>query len=139
MLEARVAHRAQVIKWRQIGLRTEQAVLNVLNPRTVQMAAAVVCPRAARVTRHVSGRIEPHVDRMVLALGLTYPLAMAPQLYNVWALDQTAGISSFTSAMGLVMSLAWTLYGLIHRQKSIWLANGVWIAVHGAMIAGLLR
>jgi uncharacterized protein with PQ loop repeat len=110
-----------------------------LNPRTVQVAAAAIGPRAARATQHVSGRIEPHVDRMVLTLGLTYPLAMAPQLYNVWALDQTAGISSFTSVMGLVMSVAWTLYGLIHRQKSIWLANGVWIAVHAAMIAGLLR
>jgi|GEM_PF-1123647 len=139
MLEARVARRAQVIRWDEIGLRAAQAVVNVLNLRSVQVAAAAIGPRAARATQHVSGRIEPHVDRMVLTLGLTYPLAMAPQLYNVWALDQTAGISSFTSVMGLVMSVAWTLYGLIHRQKSIWLANGVWIAVHAAMIAGLLR
>lgn len=83
--------------------------------------------------------IEPHVDKAVVAIGLIYPLAMMPQLYNVWALDRTAGLSGITYGIGLAAALAWTLYGLIHREKPIWMINVIWVGLHGAMIAGLLR
>jgi len=83
--------------------------------------------------------IEPHVNRAVMTLGLMYPLAMAPQLYNVWALHRTAGLSGITYGMGLAMALTWTVYGLVHRQRAIWILNTIWVGVHAAMIAGLLR
>lgn len=83
--------------------------------------------------------IEPHVNRAVMTLGLMYPLAMAPQLYNVWALHRTAGLSGVTSGMGLAMALTWTVYGLIHRERAIWVLNAIWVVVHTAMVAGLLQ
>jgi uncharacterized protein with PQ loop repeat len=83
--------------------------------------------------------IEPHVDRVVVLIGVLYPFAMAPQLYNVWALHRTAGLSGVTYCIGLAMALAWTVYGLVHREKAIWMLNTIWVGVHSAMIAGLLR
>jgi hypothetical protein len=83
--------------------------------------------------------IEPHVNRAVMTLGLMYPLAMAPQLYNVWALHRTAGLSGVTSGMGLAMALTWTLYGLVHRERAIWILNTIWVVIHTVMIAGLLQ
>ena len=102
-------------------------------------AVALIGPRAAQDTDNVAGAIEPHVDRMVVLLGLIYPLAMAPQLYNVWALGRTAGLSGVTSAIGLIVAITWTIYGLIHRQKAIWIVNLAWIGVHTAMVMGLFR
>ncbi len=101
-------------------------------------SVALIGPRAAQVTENVAGVIEPHVDRMVLLLGVAYPMAMLPQLYNVWALHRTAGLSGITSVIGLVVSIIWMVYGLLHRQKPIWIANLIWIGVHSAMAAGLL-
>lgn len=112
-------------------------MLQVRKPLRIQASAAGIVPRAAQVTEHVAGAIEPHVNRMVLLLGLLYPLAMAPQLYNVWALNRTAGLSAITSVIGLTVSITWTVYGLIHRQKTIWVVNLAWIAVHTAMVTGL--
>lgn len=83
--------------------------------------------------------IEPHVDRAVMTVGLVYPLAMMPQLYNVWALHRTAGLSGITYGIGLAAALTWTVYGLVHHKKPIWMINTIWIGLHGAMIAGLLR
>ena len=83
--------------------------------------------------------IEPHVDRAVVTIGIVYPLAMMPQLYNVWALERTAGLSGITYGIGLAAALTWTAYGLIHRNKPIWMINLIWIVLHGAMVAGLLR
>jgi len=83
--------------------------------------------------------IEPHVDRVVMLLGVIYPLAMSPQLYNVWVLNRTAGLSGITSIVGLVVSVIWVIYGLLHRQRPIWVANLVWVCVHATMAAGILR
>lgn len=83
--------------------------------------------------------IEPHVDRVVVLIGIAYPLAMTPQLYNVWALHRTAGLSGITYGIGLAAALTWTAYGLVHRKKPIWMINVIWVGLHGAMIAGLLR
>ena len=112
-------------------------MLQVPKPLQIQASAAAIGPRAAQVTEHVAGAIEPHVNRMVLLLGLIYPFAMAPQLYNVWALNRTAGLSAITSVIGLTVAITWTVYGLIHKQKTIWIVNLAWIGVHAAMVTGL--
>ena len=83
--------------------------------------------------------IKPHVNRAVLLLGLAYPLAMLPQMYNVWALHRTAGLSELTYAAGLAMAFTWTLYGLVHRDRTVFGLNVLWIGVHITMIVGLVR
>ncbi|MDY0341900.1 MAG: SemiSWEET family transporter [Coriobacteriia bacterium] len=114
-------------------------MLDVRKTLRAPAQVALIGPRAAQMTESVAVVIEPHVNRMVMLFGIVYPLAMAPQLYNVWALNRTAGLSGITSLIGLVVSAIWTVYGLIHRQKPIWVANLVWIGVHAAMAAGILR
>jgi uncharacterized protein with PQ loop repeat len=101
----------------------------------VKQAESSIGPRVAQVEE----TIKPHVNRIVLALGLAYPIAMVPQLYNVWVLHRTAGLSELTYTMGLVMASAWVVYGLVHRDKAIWGLNILWIGIHATMIAGLLR
>jgi hypothetical protein len=101
----------------------------------VRRAEAALAPHVA----HVEHAIKPHVNRTVLTLGLAYPLAMLPQLYNVWVLHRTAGLSELTYTAGLVMAFAWALYGLVNRDKAIFGLNVLWIGVHATMIAGLLR
>lgn len=103
--------------------------------RHIRQAAEALAPRMERA----EAAIEPHVDRAVVLIGIAYPLAMTPQLYNVWALHRTAGFSGITYGIGLTMAIAWTVYGLIHRERAIWMLNTIWVGVHGAMIAGLLR
>lgn len=103
--------------------------------QNIRGAAETLAPRFERA----EAAIEPHVNRLVVLLGILYPLAMAPQLYNVWALHRTAGLSEITYAIGLAMAIAWTLYGLIRREKPIWMINSIWVGLHSAMIAGLLR
>ena len=103
--------------------------------RRIRRAAEALAPRVERA----EAAIEPHLDRAVVLIGIAYPLAMTPQLYNVWALHRTAGLSGITYGIGLVMAVAWTAWGLVHRERAIWMLNTIWVGVHGAMIAGLLR
>lgn len=83
--------------------------------------------------------LKPHVNRLVLALGMLYPLATTPQIYNVWVLHRTAGLSELTYMAGLMMALLWTAHGLLNRDKAVFGLNALWIGVHATMIAGLLR
>lgn len=124
---------------KQKGSAGNKETMLAKNPLQELGSAIVDGPRASEVTEHVADVLEPHVDRAVLVLGLTYPLATAPQLYNVWVLGRTAGLSGLTSAIGLAVSCAWTVYGLLHKQKTIWMGNAAWIGVHASMVIGLLR
>jgi uncharacterized protein with PQ loop repeat len=83
--------------------------------------------------------LKPHVNRAVVAIGLLYPLAMMPQLYNVWVLHRTSGLSEVTYVAGLTMAVLWTLYGLLNRDKAIFVLNMLWIGVHSSMLLGLVR
>ncbi|MBN2848737.1 MAG: hypothetical protein JXP72_09880 [Coriobacteriia bacterium] len=110
----------------------------MLAPRvniSLQHAEAALAPHVA----HAEQAIKPHIKRVVLTLGLAYPMAMAPQLYNVWVLNRTSGLSEFTYTAGLIMALTWTLYGFVNRDKAIFTLNLLWIGVHTTMIIGLLR
>jgi uncharacterized protein with PQ loop repeat len=102
---------------------------------SLRRAEAALAPRVA----HAEEAIKPHVKRAVLTLGVVYPLAMLPQLYNVWVLHRTAGLSELTYLAGLVMALTWTVYGLVNRDRAIFGLNTLWIGVHTIMIVGLLR
>lgn len=83
--------------------------------------------------------LKPHVNRLVLAIGMLYPLATMPQIYNVWVLHRTGGLSEVTYAAGLLMALLWTAWGLLHHERMVWSLNLLWVGVHATMIAGLLQ
>jgi hypothetical protein len=97
--------------------------------------ARALRPRIARA----EAAVKPHVDRAVLGLGLAYPMATLPQLYNVWVLGRTGGLSEVTYGAGLVVSSVWALYGLLNRDRAIWIVNVLWIGLHAAMFIGLVR
>jgi hypothetical protein len=92
-----------------------------------------------RKVARAEAAMKPHVNRAVLGLGLAYPIATLPQLYNVWVLGRTGGLSEVTYGAGCVMALTWTLYGIINRDRAIWMVNVVWIGLHTAMFIGLMR
>jgi len=97
-------------------------------------------PNEATLAPHVAraeAAIKPHVNRAVLGLGLAYPMATAPQFYNVWVLGRTGGLSEFTSLAGLAMATTWMVYGILHRNLTIAGLNGVWMVLHAAMAIGI--
>ena len=81
--------------------------------------------------------IKPHVNRAVVGVGLAYPMATAPQFYNVWVLGRTGGLSEITSIAGLVMATTWLVYGILHRNLTIVGLNGLWMVLHAAMVIGI--
>jgi hypothetical protein len=105
-----------------------------VRPR-IQRVEAALAPRVANAETHM----KPHVNKAVMALGVVYPMATAPQVYNVWVLRHTAGFSGLTSGVGLAMAIMWTLYGVLHHNRTIWVINVLWIGLHAAMVVGLLR
>ena len=90
-------------------------------------------PRIARA----EAAMKPHVNRAVVGIGLAYPMATAPQFYNVWVLGRTGGLSEITSIAGLVMAITWLIYGILHRNPTIVGLNSLWVVLHAAMAIGI--
>lgn len=64
--------------------------------------------------------------------------AVAPQIFNIWFLKDTVGVSLLTWTGFLTASIFWFFYGAIHREKPIILTNIAAILADILVIIGLL-
>ncbi len=74
-------------------------------------------------------------------LGVFSIVAMAatiPQVINVWLAPRVSGVSLVSWAAYLLGACLWFVHGLQKRDPSIWVACIGWIALDGAVVAGIL-
>lgn len=66
------------------------------------------------------------------------PLALVPQIYQLYGTRETGGLSLTTWVLLALVNLLWTLYGVVHKDKHLILANGLLFLFHLVLLAGLL-
>ena len=78
------------------------------------------------------------LDRSMNALSI-FTLAMTiPQVVSVWSDGHRGGVSLWTWGAYLLSAIVWLVYGLRKHDKQIYLPCIGWIALDGAIVAGLL-
>jgi uncharacterized protein with PQ loop repeat len=82
-------------------------------------------------------RMKPRLERAVFGFGFVNPMLSLPQLYNVLVLKHVAGLSAITIGSALLMSVLWTLYGLLGKQRVVWTTNAVWVVLNGVTLIGI--
>lgn len=85
-----------------------------------------------------SFRLITLVDKCIYGIGLIAVLANMPQLWNIWVVKNSAGVSLISWTGFLVGSLFWFCYGLLHKEKPIMVINAFLIVVQGGIVLGLL-
>ena len=78
------------------------------------------------------------VDMIVYAIGVFGVLANIPQLTRIWLENNTSGVSLVSWSCFLLISIFWFIYGIVHREKPIILANLLLIIVQSAIVAGII-
>lgn len=69
---------------------------------------------------------------------IVHPLMAVPQIVQLYATKQAAGLSIFMWIAWLVLGLVFLMYGLAHRLKPYIVMQLLWIAVDVLIIAGIL-
>lgn len=77
------------------------------------------------------------LDRGVFVVGALGPIVTLPQLYTLWAEQDSGGLSLFTWVSYIFISLFWITYGVTHQEKPIYFTYSCWILIHLTMAYGI--
>lgn len=95
--------------------------------------------------RIASGEPYPHpdalkrfFDRLILFVALVGPLATLPQVYQVFSTRSVEGLSLITWALWMCGSVAWAVYGFVHKEPPIYLSNIIHTTLQGSVVAAIL-
>lgn len=78
------------------------------------------------------------IDRLMYVVGFLAPLALLPQIVQIYSTKSSAGVSLLTWVLLAISSILWTVYGALHKDKHILFASGFMIVFHLTIIVGLL-
>lgn len=77
-------------------------------------------------------------DKTMYGIALIAPVMTIPQLYQVWILKQTQGVSLLTWGSYAGVSALWFAYGMLHKDKPLMLTQFLLLLLDGAIFVGTL-
>lgn len=77
-------------------------------------------------------------EKFLRMLSVVTMAMTVPQAHAVWTQPDIGGVSLVSWATYLIAAIAWLIYGLQKRDRTIWVACIGWIALDVAIVAGLV-
>jgi uncharacterized protein with PQ loop repeat len=78
------------------------------------------------------------LDLLIYTGSLILPIMTIPQIYEIWVKRNAAGVSSATWLAYTSGSALWLVYGVVHREKPIFIANTIMVIVQFIVLIGSL-
>lgn len=79
------------------------------------------------------------LDKVMFAAAFLAPLALLPQTVRIYTEHNAGGLSLATWIALTVYNGLWTLYGSVHREKAILIANSLVMLLDLVVVAGILQ
>jgi uncharacterized protein with PQ loop repeat len=76
--------------------------------------------------------------RLLGGMSVFTMLMTIPQILTIWVSHQAAGVSVLSWSAYLASAVLWFWYGLLKRDRNIYLPCVGWIALDGAVIVGAI-
>ena len=78
------------------------------------------------------------LDRLMYGVGIFAPVALLPQIFQIYSTKSGAGVSIFTWSLLTLLNLLWALYGAVHKDGQIFFANAFIALFDLAIVIGIL-
>jgi len=75
-------------------------------------------------------------DKFIYLVVILAPITYLPQLLKVWVEKDASGVSSLSWLFFSIISAAWLIYGVLHKDKSILIMNAALIVVQALIALG---
>ncbi len=101
----------------------------------------------AHITKRKISKLKPYpsndrrvriLDKVIYVVGVLGPIMTIPQVWQIWMLGKYDGVSITTWSAYLLFSLAWTLYGYVHKELAIVVSSALSLAVQLLVVMGIL-
>lgn len=76
-------------------------------------------------------------DYLMYIVAIGGPLAMVPQVIQLFTSKDAIGLSLLTWGMWLLFSGMWFIYGIIHKEVPMMISQGLYIVLHVILISGI--
>jgi MtN3 and saliva related transmembrane protein len=102
--------------------------------------------RHLHARRRVARQLEPfpshgfrkYFDYLMYGVGIIMPIALVPQVSAIYIRHDVAGISLATWLLLTFFNVLWAIYGLLHKDPPIFIANTLLALLDVAIVAGVL-
>jgi uncharacterized protein with PQ loop repeat len=78
------------------------------------------------------------LDYVMYFVAVAAPLALLPQVLQLFETRDVSSLSLPTWTLLCCINLVWTLYGLVHKEVPITIANGLMAILNGTVVYGIL-
>ena len=75
--------------------------------------------------------------KSLIFLAVIGPLTTFPQLYDIFWKKNVLGLSFWTWFSYTLLSLPWLIYGLVHKDKPIFISSLLWFMIQGVVAWGI--
>jgi uncharacterized protein with PQ loop repeat len=79
-----------------------------------------------------------YLDYLIYVAAVGAPVALLPQVMQVFATHDVASLSLPTWALLALFNVLWIIYGIAHRDAPIYLTNFLLAMLNFAVVAGIL-
>lgn len=78
------------------------------------------------------------LDTLVLIIGIIGPLSILPQIFKIFVEHDASGLSIYTWSFFIMMNIPWIAYGVLHKEKVIYIAHSLWLISHVIVLIGIV-
>jgi len=78
------------------------------------------------------------MDKIIYIVAISGPLMTLPQVFKIWIEQSAAGVSVISWCAYFLGGFFWIVYGFMHGEKPIILANLLWLIFTSLIIAGVV-
>lgn len=99
------------------------------------------------VRKRATERLEPYpsreglkalLDRVMPVAALVGPVAMLPQLFQIFETRDVSGLSLTMWLIWTVLTVLWIFYGIVHKEVPIVLAQSLYLVLHAVIIFSII-
>lgn len=78
------------------------------------------------------------MDKAIYAVAVAGPLVTIPQILRIWIDKDATGVSALSWAAFMALAAIWVIYGVLHKDKPIILANVMWFLLELFVVVGAI-
>ncbi|MEK9201475.1 MAG: SemiSWEET family transporter [Patescibacteria group bacterium] len=78
------------------------------------------------------------LDYLMYCVGIFAPLALLPQILQIYTTKSSTGLSLSTWLLFVVFNVLWATYGAAHKDKHIFFANILMAFFNSVIVIGVL-
>ena len=76
------------------------------------------------------------LDSVTMVIALIWPAMFIPQVHDIYTTHNASGINIYSFVISCILVLPWIAYGIVHREKAIWIGNILWLMIYSLIAVG---